>query len=114
MFDSPHCQFNPLTREWILVSPHRAKCPWQGQVEKAPSINLPEYAPAYYLCPGNERVGGIHNPDYTGAYTFDNDFAALLPETATASIETHPLFTAQSEAVATRLRGLTNIHSTQR
>jgi UDPglucose--hexose-1-phosphate uridylyltransferase len=80
MYDSPHRRFNPLTREWILVSPHRAKRPWQGQVEKTAPPYLPEYDPTCYLCPGNERVGGIHNPKYTGTFVFENDFAALLPD----------------------------------
>jgi UDPglucose--hexose-1-phosphate uridylyltransferase len=80
MFDSPHRRFNPLTREWILVSPHRAKRPWLGQVERKPTQSFPTYDPTCYLCPGNERAGGIHNPRYTGTFVFDNDFAALLPE----------------------------------
>jgi len=80
MFEYVHCRFNPLTREWVLVSPHRAKRPWQGQVEKTAPINLLQYDPACYLCPGNERAGGIINPDYTGTFAFDNDFNALLPE----------------------------------
>jgi UDPglucose--hexose-1-phosphate uridylyltransferase len=80
LFDAPHRRFNPLTREWILVSPHRAKRPWLGQVEKTPPENLPEYDPACYLCPGNERAGGVKNPAYTGTFIFDNDFASLLPE----------------------------------
>ncbi|MDX9990514.1 MAG: UDP-glucose--hexose-1-phosphate uridylyltransferase [Anaerolineales bacterium] len=80
MYDSPHRRYNPLTREWILVSPHRAKRPWQGQVEKTAPSYLPEYDPTCYLCPGNERAGGIHNPQYTGTFVFENDFAALLPE----------------------------------
>jgi UDPglucose--hexose-1-phosphate uridylyltransferase len=79
MFDSPHRRYNTLSGEWVLVSPHRARRPWQGQVEKPPPLNLPHYDPACYLCPGNERAGGIHNPVYTGTYVFDNDFAALLP-----------------------------------
>ena len=37
-----------------------------------------EYDPNCYLCPGNERAGGAKNPDYTGTYSFQNDFAALL------------------------------------
>lgn len=82
MFDSPHRRLNPLTREWILVSPHRAKRPWLGQVEKMPRKALPEYDPTCYLCPGNERAGGVKNPHYTGTFVFNNDFAALLPETA--------------------------------
>src|SRR5688572_28349466 len=80
MFDSPHRRLNLLTREWVLVSPHRAKRPWLGQVEKKPAPSLPEYDPACYLCPGNERAGGVRNPHYTGTFVFDNDFAALLPD----------------------------------
>ncbi len=82
MIDTPHRRFNPLTREWVLVSPQRARRPWLGQVEKTPVENLPRYDPACYLCPGNERAGGVKNPDYTGTFVFDNDFAALLPDEA--------------------------------
>ena len=80
MFDTPHRRLNLLTREWILVSPHRAKRPWLGQVEKTPAQSLPDYDPTCYLCPGNERAGGVRNPEYTGTFVFDNDFAALLPD----------------------------------
>jgi UDPglucose--hexose-1-phosphate uridylyltransferase len=75
----PHRRYNPLTGEWVLVSPHRARRPWQGQVEKAPPENLPVYDPGCYLCPGNNRAGGKINPAYNGTYVFDNDFPALLP-----------------------------------
>jgi UDPglucose--hexose-1-phosphate uridylyltransferase len=68
-----------LTNEWILVSPHRALRPWQGQVEKTPSAVEPQYDPECYLCPGNARAGGVRNPDYRGTFVFDNDFAALRP-----------------------------------
>ena len=84
MFDSPHRRMNLLTREWVLVSPHRARRPWLGQVEKTPAKSLPVYDPTCYLCPGNERAGGVHNPPYTGTFVFDNDFAALLPEPSPA------------------------------
>jgi UDPglucose--hexose-1-phosphate uridylyltransferase len=77
-FDLPHRRFNPLTREWILVSPHRAKRPWLGQVEKTPPENLPAYDPTCYLCPGNQRAEGRHNPSYTSTFVFENDFPALL------------------------------------
>jgi UDPglucose--hexose-1-phosphate uridylyltransferase len=86
MFDSPHRRFNPLTREWVLVSPHRAKRPWLGQVEKTPVENLPHYDPTCYLCPGNERAGGLHNPDYTSTFVFENDFASLLPQEPTNKV----------------------------
>lgn len=79
MLNNPHRRFNSLTGEWVLVSPHRAKRPWLGQVEKPAPENLPAYDPTCYLCPRNERAGGVVNPDYTGTFVFENDFAALLP-----------------------------------
>jgi UDPglucose--hexose-1-phosphate uridylyltransferase len=77
-YDTPHCRQNPLTGEWVLVSPHRAKRPWLGQVEKPPPENLPVYDPSCYLCPGNKRAEGKENEHYTGTFVFDNDFPALL------------------------------------
>lgn len=98
MLDTPHRRFNPLTREWVLVSPHRAKRPWQGQVEKTPVADLPHYDPTCYLCAGNERAGGLHNPAYTGTFVFDNDFAALLPTVPDEKPDnSHPLLTAAIE-----------------
>lgn len=79
MLNNPHRRYNALTGEWVLVSPHRAKRPWLGQVEKRSPENLPEYDPTCYLCPRNERAGGVSNPDYSGTFVFENDFAALLP-----------------------------------
>ena len=74
----PHRRYNPLTGEWVLVSPHRMKRPWQGRVEEPASEQLPEYDPACYLCPGNSRAEGKTNPEYSGTYVFENDFPALL------------------------------------
>ena len=78
--EHPHRRRNLLTGEWVLVSPHRTKRPWQGQVEKGMPDNRPAYDPKCYLCPGNERAGGLHNPAYTSIFVFENDFAALLPD----------------------------------
>tara|TARA_R110002020_G_scaffold239977_2_gene452644 strand:+ start:2108 stop:3145 length:1038 start_codon:yes stop_codon:yes gene_type:complete len=75
--DNSHRRYNILTGEWILVSPHRTKRPWQGKEENVVTENRPSYDPACYLCPGNERAGGAKNPEYTEPWSFVNDFAAL-------------------------------------
>ncbi|PIB36205.1 galactose-1-phosphate uridylyltransferase [Reichenbachiella sp. 5M10] len=80
MFDSKehsHRRLNVLTGEWVQVSPHRSKRPWQGQVEKLEQERRPEHDPNCYLCAGNERIGGERNPDYKDTFVFTNDFAAL-------------------------------------
>lgn len=104
MFETPHRRFNPLTGEWVLVSPHRAKRPWLGQVEKSQPENLPAYDPTCYLCPGNERAGGVKNPAYTGTFSFDNDFAALLPDASTETVVSN-----SSLLVAEAERGLCRV-----
>jgi UDPglucose--hexose-1-phosphate uridylyltransferase len=78
--EHPHRRFNPLTREWVLVSPHRNQRPWQGQVEKLPPETQPRYDPNCYMCPGNRRATGAITPIYTGTFIFDNDYPALLPD----------------------------------
>ncbi|MHB0858972.1 MAG: UDP-glucose--hexose-1-phosphate uridylyltransferase [Anaerolineae bacterium] len=95
--EHPHRRLNPLTREWILVSPHRTKRPWLGQVEKTPPERRPTYDPHCYLCPGNERAGGVRNPDYSGTFVFDNDFAALMPDVPSGEICRGDLLVAQAE-----------------
>jgi UDPglucose--hexose-1-phosphate uridylyltransferase len=86
LFSAPHRRLNALTGEWLLVSPHRTQRPWQGQVEATPAEQRPAYDPACYLCPGNQRAGGVHTPDYSSTFVFDNDFAALLPDTAARTL----------------------------
>lgn len=93
----PHKRFNPLTREWVLVSPHRTQRPWQGGVETPASDHLGRYDPQCYLCPGNARAGGARNPRYTGTFVFDNDFAALKPDTPPGEFREKELLLAQSE-----------------
>ena len=75
--DTPHRRLNPLTGDWVLVSPHRAQRPWQGQTERQPEEKVLRYDPLCYLCPGNERAGSVRNPGYDSTFVFDNDFAAI-------------------------------------
>lgn len=79
LFSSPHRRYNPLRRQWVLVSPHRTQRPWQGEVNQVSGFSDVKYDEKCYLCPGNERAGGHTNPKYESVFVFDNDYAALLP-----------------------------------
>jgi len=86
--EDPHRRFNALTGDWVLVSPHRSSRPWQGEVAKLPAESQPAYDPNCYLCPGNARAGGIRNPQYASTFVFENDFAALKPQTLRQRVDT--------------------------
>jgi len=90
--DHPHRRYNPLLDEWILVSPQRAKRPWQGQNEVISDEKKPEYDENCYLCPGNERINGGTNPKYESCYVFDNDFPALLKNEVSFDLQQEDLF----------------------
>ena len=64
----------------MLVSPQRTQRPWLGRLEPDTPEDLPSYDPDCYLCPGNERAGGKHNPPYKSAFVFTNDYPALVPQ----------------------------------
>lgn len=93
----PHRRYNPLTREWVLVSPQRTDRPWQGQMEEVIREVQPEYDPECYLCPGNSRVGGVRNPKYSSTFVFENDFAALRPDTPAGKLDEGGLVVAEAE-----------------
>lgn len=93
--EHPHRRYNPLIDEWILVSPHRTKRPWQGKQEKSAPDDRPQYDPRCYLCPNNTRASGDTNPDYDSTFVFTNDYAAVLPDVPPAP-EGNPLFQSKS------------------
>jgi UDPglucose--hexose-1-phosphate uridylyltransferase len=100
MFDikeHSHTRLNILTGEWLLVSPHRMKRPWQGKVEDQPSSVRPAYDPKCYLCPGNKRVDGSTNPNYQNPFVFTNDFSALLSDSPEGKVNENDLLVASSE-----------------
>lgn len=94
--DHPHRRYNPLIGEYVLVSPHRMKRPWQGKVERIPQEQRPPHDPTCYLCSGNTRANGEKNPDYASTYVFTNDFASLLPDTPPSPAPDNPLLQIQS------------------
>ncbi len=95
--DTPHRRLNILTNEWVLVSPHRNKRPWQGKQEAPSNAGRQSYDESCYLCPGNKRSGGEVNSNYSDTYVFNNDFAALLPDTASENYNSG-LLKAESES----------------
>jgi UDPglucose--hexose-1-phosphate uridylyltransferase len=92
-----HRRCNPLTGEWVLVSPHRAQRPWQGQRESKAAPAALAHDPNCYLCSGNLRVGGVRNPDYPHTFVFDNDFQALQAD-APSHVESDGLLVAEGES----------------
>ena len=98
--EDPHRRLNALTNEWVLVSPHRTTRPWQGEVAPpAAKVSEPKYDPNCYLCPGNARAGGIHNPNYAATFVFENDYAALKANTVRQRLdmESKGLLVAETE-----------------
>jgi UDPglucose--hexose-1-phosphate uridylyltransferase len=94
---TPHQRLNPLTGEWVLVSPQRTDRPWLGKVEGREAEHRPTYDPTCYLCPGNSRAGGAQNPRYSRTFVFDNDYPALVPETSDTEVDESGLVVARAE-----------------
>ena len=106
----PHRRFNPLLNEWILVSPQRGNRPWQGHLDSHQPAPLSTYDQNCYLCPTNRRVNGGLNLNYSGIFVFDNDFAALKPDTPEYN-DGDPLFGISSERGVSRVICFSPDHS---
>lgn len=87
-----HRRKNPLTGDWVLVSPHRNNRPWSGATETGSSEQLPSYDDNCPLCPGNERANDTFNPNYQDTFVFVNDFGALVSENNNVVSEDTPEF----------------------
>lgn len=108
--EHPHRRYNPLIEEWVLVSPHRAKRPWQGQVESIDDEQKPSFDESCFLCPGNTRINGEVNENYQHTFVFSNDFAALKQDTPQASVD-DPLFKMATEQGESRVICFSPDHS---
>ena len=95
--NNSHRRYNILTGEWLLVSPHRSKRPWQGQNETFIKKETIEHDLNCYLCTGNTRISGDQNPNYKDVFIFQNDFPALQQDAAQFSSH-KGLFRAESES----------------
>jgi UDPglucose--hexose-1-phosphate uridylyltransferase len=84
-------RWHPLREEWVIIAAHRNERPWTGNTVDRQADSVPAYSPDCYLCPGNPRVHGRHNPTYDGIFVFDNDLPCV-GENAPANLPAPPTF----------------------
>lgn len=109
--DQSHRRYDPLAGRHVLVSPHRAKRPWQGETTPPDRAPRAAHDPECYLCPGNRRANGAVNPAYVGPFSFANDFAALSAENPAPPPASHPLHQAAPAAGECRVVCFSPDHS---
>ena len=80
-------RWHPLRMEWVVYAAHRNSRPWSFDTKKNKQKPL-FYDAGCYLCPGNKRISGNVNPNYSDVYIFDNDHpvvGASAPEILNSS-----------------------------
>lgn len=85
-------RWHPLREEWVVYAAHRNQRPWTtGKAEIKPETAA-AYDPDCYLCPGNKRIHGSLNPDYSGVYVFDNDHPVVSMQAPEITSSDDPLY----------------------
>jgi UDPglucose--hexose-1-phosphate uridylyltransferase len=82
-------RWHPLREEWVIVAAHRQERPWSGSTVERAEVELPDYVADCYLCPGNVRVHGNRNPQYSDVFVVDNDYPCVS-FAAPANVEPAP------------------------
>ena len=93
-------RWHPLREEWVIVAAHRQSRPWSGAVVGSQTARPPQFAADCYLCPGNTRISGAQNPNYTGVYVFDNDHPCVGPNSPEPDPQQSPYRTRRANGIA--------------
>jgi UDPglucose--hexose-1-phosphate uridylyltransferase len=93
-------RWHPLREEWVIVAAHRQGRPWLGATAPAAAPPPRAYDPTCYLCPGNQRISGAQNPNYSSVYVFDNDHPCVGPESPEPAPAPPPYRTRRAEGLA--------------
>jgi len=92
-------RFNPFWSRWVNIAAHRRSRPWSGETQDMDAAEQVTYHPDCYLCPGNVRANGTVNPQYTGVWSFSNDFATMVMDAYQTQEKQGPYKTRTSKGV---------------
>jgi UDPglucose--hexose-1-phosphate uridylyltransferase len=84
----------------VVIAAHRQNRPWIGQTVAATAETIPPYDATCYLCPGNARIGGVHNPAYRDVFVFENDHPCVGPAAPTPVTPPGPYRVRRADGIA--------------